>query len=206
MQGEIMKRYAAGTLFLLHFIVSASVMEHPSNTIIFNGTFGIGTFSAGEYEGGSVFLDGSISADWIPNDKIGLSYGIESGLNGGSTQDNIILGIPIIFRLGWYPNFIKIENLDIFILGKVGWAFGIWGSSLDKDSTPNGIVGGINFGGRYWFTPRIGIYTEIGYNYYGLARNSKHPEYPLGYGSGKIYTSVGLSIKISRKEYTQLTL
>jgi hypothetical protein len=68
---------------------------------------------------------------------------------------------------------------------------------LDKDSTPNGIIGGINFGGRYWFTQRLGVYTEIGYNYYGLARNSKHPEYPFGYGSGKIYASVGLSLKYS---------
>jgi hypothetical protein len=202
MHGEIMKRYMIGTLFLLIFIVSVIAMEHPSGTAIFNGAFGIGTFSAGEHEGGSVFLGGSISAEWIPNDKIGLSYGIESGLNGGRTHDNIMLGIPISFRLGWYPNFIKIENLDIFILGKAGWAFGIWGSSLDKDSTPNGIVGGINFGGRYMTNPNIGIYAEVGYNYYGLARNSNYPDYPLGYGSGKIYTSVGLSIKILKRGFT----
>jgi hypothetical protein len=190
-----MKKFVFGILFFIAFILSAMAIENTSNTIIFNGVFGIGTFSAGEYDGGSAFLGSLISVEWIPNGKIGLSYGIESGLNGGQTQDNIILGIPMIFRFGWYPNFIKIENFDILILGKVGWAFGIWGSHLDKDSTPNGVVGGINLGGRYWFTQRTGVYTEIGYNYYGLARNSKHPEYPLGYGSGKIYASVGLSLK-----------
>jgi len=37
---------------------------------------------------------------------------------------------------------------------------------------------------------------EVGYNYYGLARNSNYPEYPLGYGSGKTYASIGLSFKL----------
>ncbi|MDR1147622.1 MAG: hypothetical protein LBK66_03210 [Spirochaetaceae bacterium] len=117
------------------------------------------------------------------------------------------MGIPIIFRLGWYPNFFKTEKFDIFILGKIGWAFGIWGYHLDKDATPNGIVGGINLGGRYWFTQKMGIYAEIGYNYHGLARNIKHPEYPLGYGSGKIYASTGLSLKYNGLpiKYQQIT-
>ena len=78
---------------------------------------------------------------------------------------------------------------------KTGWAFGIWGSDLEKDSKPNGIVGGFNFGGRYFLTPLVDVYTELGYTYYGLARSSNHPEYPLGYGSGKIYASLGLSLK-----------
>jgi hypothetical protein len=191
-----LKKVVFGTLFLINLCVSVIAMEHSPNKIIFNGAFGVGTFSAGEYDGGSVFFGGFISSEWIPNEKIGLSYGIESGLTGGKTQDNIILGIPIIFRFGWYPSFIKIENIDLFLFGKAGWAFGIWGSNLDNDSTPNGIVAGINFGGRYYFSQKTGLYTEFGYNYYGLARNSNYPEYPLGYGSGKTYFSIGLSYKI----------
>ncbi|GHT89491.1 hypothetical protein FACS1894137_18830 [Spirochaetia bacterium] len=190
-----MKKIVSATLFLIGFIVSASAIEYNANTIIFNGTFGIGTFSAGEHDGGSVFWGGSLSADWIPNGKIGLSYGIESGLLGGETQDTIIFGIPIIFRLGWHPSFIKTEKIDIFILGKIGWAFGIWGPHIDKYSNPNGIVGGINVGGAYFLNPLVGVYAELGYNYYGLARSSNHPEYPLGYGSGKFYASLGVSLK-----------
>jgi hypothetical protein len=190
-----MKKIILGTIFSLKLIMVTTAMEYYANTFIFNSAFGIGTFSAGEYDSGSVFLSGSLSADWIPNGKIGLSCGIETGLNRGMTQDsNVILGIPIIFRIGWYPSFIQIENIDIFIIGKIGWAFGIWGSYLDNDSTPDGIVAGLNIGGRYKITQRIGLYAEVGYNYYGLARNSNYPEYPLGYGSGKIYTSIGLSI------------
>ena len=179
-------------LFVLSFL---SLSLYAQKAVIFNGALGVGTFSAGEYDDGSVFLGGLISTEWILNNN-GFSYGFESGFNGGKTGNNIILGIPIAFRFGWYPNFFKIKNMDIFLFGKIGWAFGIWGSSLEQDSAPNGIVAGFNFGGRYYFTQKSGLYTELGYNYFGLARNSNYPEYPLGYGSGKIYASLGLSYKI----------
>lgn len=140
----------------------------------------MGTFAAGENVGGSAFVGSSLSADWKPNAKAGLSYGLETGLLGGETQGSIIYGIPAIFRLGWYPRFSKNEKIDYFVLVKTGWAFGIWGSDIDKDTSPNGIVGGLNFGGRYYLTPSADIYAELGYTYYGLARSSNHPEYPLG--------------------------
>jgi len=177
---------------------STSAAEKTSESIIINGSFGMGTFAAGENVDGSVFLGSSLSADWIPNRKTVLSYGLESGLLGGETQGNIIYGIPAIFRLGWHPGITKNEKIDFFILVKTGWAFGIWGSDLEKDSKPNGIVGGFNFGGRYFLTPLTDLYTELGYTYYGLARSSNHPEYPLGYGSGKIYASLGLSLKFGK--------
>jgi hypothetical protein len=167
-----------------------------SNRVLLNCSFGAGTFAAGENVGGSVFLGGSLSADWMPTRKTGLTYGLESGLLGGETQGSIIYGIPAVFRLGWHPNLCKNEKMDFFVLVKAGWAFGIWGSHLEKESSPNGIVGGFNFGARYFLTPLVGVYTELGYTYYGLARSSYHPEYPLGYGSGKLYASLGLSLKM----------
>jgi hypothetical protein len=178
---------------------SYSAAEMTSESVIINGSFGIGTFAAGENVGGSVFPGCSLSGDWNPNRKTGLSYGLESGLLGGEMNDNIIYGIPAIFRLGWHPGFTRNEKIDIFILVKSGWSFGIWGSDLENDSKPNGIVGGFNFGVRYFLTPLVDLYTELGYTYYGLARSSNHPEYPLGYGSGKLYTSLGLSLKIGKQ-------
>jgi hypothetical protein len=158
----------------------------------------MGTFAAGENVGGSVFAGFSLSADWTPDEKSDLTYGLESGLLSGETQGNTIYGIPAVFRIGWHPAFLTKENVDFFILAKAGWAFGIWGSQIDQDSKPNGIVGGINFVGRYFLTPLTDLYAELGYTYYGLARSSNHPEYPLGYGSGKLYASLGLSLKIGK--------
>jgi hypothetical protein len=193
-----MKTNIIGVFFLLSVIVSASAQDSAYNKYMINVAFGAGTFSAGENLGGSAFLGGSLSSDWNPKGKAGLSYGLESGLLGGETQGTIVYGIPAIFRLGWHTNFIKNENIDIFVLVKAGWAFGIWNSSLEKDASPNGVVGGINFGGRYILTPLLDLYTELGYTYYGLARSSNHPDYPLGYGSGKLYASLGLSLKIGK--------
>ena len=191
-----MKIYLTGILLSVSIVVSISAMEHSNNTILLNNFVSIGTFSAGDNRDGSVFLGDSLSLDWIPNGKYGLSYGIETGLLGGAEQDTIIFGIPIIFRFGWHYDFFKLENIDIFILGKAGWGFGIWGNNLDNDSTSGGIVGGIHIGGSFAVNRLIRIYSEIGYTYYGLARNSNYPEYPLGYGSGKAYASLGLSFKL----------
>jgi opacity protein-like surface antigen len=196
-----MKKFILGALISAIFVASITAMEYDPNTVLINATFGAGTFSAGEYDGGSIFLGASISTDWIPNGNIGLSYGVESGLLGGQKQNNnIILGVPLIFRFGWHPNFIKMENIDLFVLSKIGWGFGLWGSNLDNDSTSGGIVCGINIGVGYKLTQRINAYTEIGYNYYGLARNSNYPEYPLGYGSGKVYASIGVSLKLFKEK------
>ena len=178
---------------------SAPLTGKSSRTVMLNCSLGIGTFAAGENVGGSAFVGGSLSADWKPNVKANLSYGLESGLLGGEAQGSVIYGIPAIFRLGWYPGFSKNEKIDCFVLLKTGWAFGIWDSYIEKDSSPNGIVGGLNFGGRYFLTPLVDVYAELGYTYYGLARRSNHPEYPLGYGSGKIYASLGLSLKMGNR-------
>ena len=197
-------RNILGLLILILLTINATAQEltpgteNTHKTFFLNGSVGMGTFAAGENMGGSAFLGSSLSADWIPNEKTGLSYGIETGLLGGESQGTIINGIPAIFRLGWYPGFSKNEKIDFFVLVKTGWGFGIWGSQLENDAKPNGIVGGFNFGGRYFLTPMIDVYAELGYTYYGLARSINHPEYPLGYGSGKLYSSLGLSIKIGK--------
>ncbi len=189
-----MKYFGLIILLAVLSIAPVTAVENKSNTVLISFTFNLGTFSAGEYDNGSAFLGCSISVDWIPDRRTGLSYGIESGLLGGKKQDNVILGIPAIFRIGWHPDFFRFSNFEMCIVGKAGWGFGLWGSSLEAGSTPGGIVCGLNLGGRYALTPRLSAYTEIGYNYYGLARNSNYPEYPLGYGSGKTYVSAGLSL------------
>jgi len=191
-----MKKIVLGILLSVFIITQIEATEHSSNSIFIGFTFNIGTFSAGENEGGSIFTGGSLFIDWLPNRNIGLSYGLETALFSGKKQENTIFGIPIIFRLGYYPRFLQFERFNTFILAKLGWGFGIWGDNLENTSTPSGIVCGFNFGASYTLTSNLRVYTEIGYNYYGLARDSNYPEYPLGYGSGKVYSSVGLTINL----------
>jgi hypothetical protein len=213
-----MKKIVLGILLSVFIITQIEATEHSSNSIFIGFTFNIGTFSAGENEGGSIFTGGSLFIDWLPNRNIGLSYGLETALFSGKKQENAIFGIPIIFRLGYHPRFLQFERFNTFILAKLGWGFGIWGDNLENTSTPSGIVCGFNFGasyalaaparriqstslrstteGSHALNSNLRAYTEIGYNYYGLARDSNYPEYPLGYGSGKVYSSVGLTINL----------
>ena len=194
-----MKKIILVSILLLYILTPITAEEYSPGAFIVGFTFGIGTFSAGEDEGGSVFTGGSMSVDWIPGCRIGLFYGLETALLGGKKQDDIIFCIPAIFRLGWQPDFLQFEKINIFLLAKLGWGFGLWGENLEAASTPSGIVCGFNFGAGWVLTSSLRAITEIGYNYYGMARNSNYPEYPLGYGSGKVYASVGLSIKASSK-------
>ncbi|MCL2801543.1 MAG: hypothetical protein FWD28_07295 [Treponema sp.] len=191
-----MKKIIFVIILTIFFSVSVFATDHSSNSIFIGFTFNIGTFSAGDNYGGSIFLGGSLFIDWLPNKNIGLSYGLETALFGGKKQENTIFGIPIIFRLGWHPHFLQFEKFNTFLLAKLGWGLGIWGDNLDEASTPSGIVCGFNFGANYTLNSNLRAYTEIGYNYYGFARNSNYPEYPLGYGSGKVYSSVGLTINL----------
>ena len=190
-----MKKIITVVLLSILFSTTVTAMDNNSNSFIFSIVFNIGSFSAGENDGGSVFLGWSISVDWIPSSRTGLIIGLETGLQNGKKQnsENVIMGIPIILRFGWQPNFLNFGNISLFVIGKAGWGFGIWGSELENGSTPGGIVCGINLGGRYTLSSRLSVCTEVGYNYYGLARNVYYPEYPLGYGSGKAYTSIGIS-------------
>ena len=118
-----MKKIVLIIILYASIITSIKAIDNEPNILIFGIAFNIGSFSAGENDGGSVFLGGSLSADWIPGGKTGLSIGLETGLLRGKKQnnDNNIFGIPLIFRIGWQPGFLKFGKIDLFVLAKIGW-------------------------------------------------------------------------------------
>jgi hypothetical protein len=75
-------------------------------------------------------------------------------------------------RLAYHPN-LGIRNLDAYTtltLGYLGVSVeakytGDWGGGYQTSPSAAGVVlSGINFGGRYFFTPMIGGYLELGYS------------------------------------------
>ena len=118
----------------------------------------------------------SLSADFFPGKSGTFSLGPELNaiLIPISKPDVTILMIPIALRLGWHHLFIKNENLDIYILGKFGWAPGMFVSGeTDGVNNPAGVVYGFNIGAKYFFTPKLGAFLEAGYNHYGLTVGKK---------------------------------
>ena len=102
-----MKKIVLGIFLSIFITAQIAAMEYTSNSFAAGFTFNIGTFSAGDDYGGSAFLGGSLFLDWLPDDSIGLSYGLETALLGGKKHNDIIYGIPIVFRLGYHPRWLS---------------------------------------------------------------------------------------------------
>ena len=174
---------------------AAGAMEFAPGTFLFNIGSGV-SFSAPEFDtlaGDSVFVPGgSFSFEWLPSAKAGTTYGVETGFYYAGYDAFSSIGVPILFRLGWHPAFIKVPNLDVYLLGKVGVTLGFW--DMDTASYPFGISYGGNIGAKYFFTPMIGMFLEGGYNCYRISDST-----PV-YANIKNYVTLGVTIKRDGKK------
>jgi hypothetical protein len=168
--------------------VSAFSADFPSpiekGDILINGGFGIGMYGfTFKVEGlgqsvvyaNPVLLGGYVSVDYALPLNFPLTIGLEVGFSGASIKSVSHrylsapgggLGfIPILVRAAWHPDF-GVENLDPFLMFKMGYGFG-WlnGDFADMLNTegPSGFGIGIMVGARYFFTGNIGAFVEAGY-------------------------------------------
>ncbi|GHV79301.1 hypothetical protein AGMMS49944_10920 [Spirochaetia bacterium] len=85
-----------------------------------------------------------------------------------------ITTVPILARVAYH--FAPIPKLDLYLLGKIGVAFGKWsgdyydyakanGASIDD---PLGVAFGFDLGAAYYFTPHFGAFAELGFDDYAL--------------------------------------
>ena len=200
---------------------AAGAMEFASGTMLLNVGDGIGTSTPSMKSDGGSTVTGdtalvqgaALSFEWIPSGKTGLSYGVETGFYVGGYYDGIfghsfVMAIPALFRLGWHPAFIKVKNLDVYLLGKAGWTFGFWGGdAADRDGlgNPSGISFGSSIGIKYFYTPVIGIFLEGGFNTYRL-----NASYDSGTGNNRYtntiyaplnnYATLGVSWRFGGKQ------
>ena len=203
---------------------AAGAMEFAPGTKFLNVGAGIGTsvFSVEPNIGTTVTSDtaiapgGAVSFEWLPSGKAGLSYGVETGFYyagySSGNMDGSAMAIPILFRLGWHPSFIKVENLDVYLLGKVGWTFGFWGgdiadikplASFGDDaaiSSPSGLSFGGNIGAKYFITPSVGIFLEAGMNWYRLNTSASQSILTIVYYANiENYATLGVTYKFGGK-------
>jgi hypothetical protein len=158
-------------LFAAFFTILAA---GASAQVTIGGGFALSSMSA---EFGSVSLDGEIGfggnvyADYLLPIGVPLSLGFETGYNTASIGEILILGgkitgyaIPLLLRVAYHFDFM--ENLDFYVLGKIGYVLG--GGKLDSESESgfNGIGFGFNAGAAYYFTSRFGAFAEAGFDRY----------------------------------------
>jgi hypothetical protein len=160
---------------LLVVLIALAVVAGAAGAFEVNIGFDPALVSEGDTKGiETSFAPGlSVSADFFPGKGGSFFLGPELGfmlvtLSGGPS-DIMALNIPIALRLGWRLGFIKVENLSVYVMGKIGIAPGVWLDDVPTGTeNPQSAVFGFNVGGKYFFTPKLGAFLELGYNQYGF--------------------------------------
>jgi hypothetical protein len=156
---------------------------------------------------GDIGIGGNIYADYLLPISIPLSLGVEVGVDSSkfttSTTEDTVLAIPLLARVAYH--FDLFPKLDLYVVGKIGYAFGIWSGDsrdyLEKDLNGNieeagGLAFGFDVGAAYYFTSVIGAFAEVGFDRYGLSAKAS-----WNGGSEKLdvpfsrFVTVGISAK-----------
>ncbi|MDR1785852.1 MAG: hypothetical protein LBR23_05230 [Spirochaetaceae bacterium] len=100
------------------------------------------------------------------------TVGIGSDFAASGKSDAALGLIPIFLRIGYHPD-LGIKNLDIYALGKAGYAIGFWTGDITDSKTitlsnPMGFAFGFDLGARYFFTRNLGVFVEVGFERYVL--------------------------------------
>jgi hypothetical protein len=134
-----------------------------------------------------VGFGGNIYLDYLLPISIPLSLGFEAGVDSGSftfsgsgaNYEDKIMAIPLLLRLAYHFDFFP--KFDLYVVGKVGFAFGIWtgdqrdlidnwGGTVD---TISGLAYGFDAGVAYYFSANFGIFAEAGFDNYMLKSKIK---------------------------------
>jgi hypothetical protein len=153
-------------------------------SLLLNPTVNMGSYGASVSGGGSSETDTggfglgiTLSADYaLP---IPLTVGLETGFGTAFDDDFDGIVIPILARVAWHPNF-EVPNLDTYITLKLGY------SVATGDGLDGGFSGGGNVGARYFFSPKIAVFGELGYDRYTMGSDEINIPGFYGYGGYKL--------------------
>jgi hypothetical protein len=136
---------------------------------------------ASAYEG-EIGIGGNIYLDYLLPIGVPLSLGAEVGVDtstfpfsGGGDMvggEDVAIAIPLLLRVAYH--FDLMPKLDLYLVGKIGYAFGaVTGDSIDwaKDQgadvkVEGGLGFGIDAGVAFYFTSLVGIFAEAGFDQY----------------------------------------
>jgi hypothetical protein len=117
---------------------------------------------------GDVGLGGNIYFDYLLPISIPMSLGFEIGvdravLKSDSTTE-VLSAFPLLLRVAYH--FDLLSQLDLYLVGKIGYAIGEF--TLSQIDNIGGLAIGIDAGAAYYFTPVFGIFGEVGFDSYML--------------------------------------
>ncbi len=162
-----MKKTLCG--FFLGLLVSLSAFSMDiEGSLMMNAGANIGAllphFTGDDKIDNTLYFGGRLQADYLLTQY--LSIGLESGFSTAQigNTDYSIGTIPVLARLAWHP--FSFEKFDPYLIGKAGYGFGFWtneGDNYPWTDISGGFVWGVSLGTRFFFTEKIGIFIEAGY-------------------------------------------
>jgi hypothetical protein len=165
--------FLKAALFLALFTVLAAGI--PAQVTV-SGGLALSTMSAevgGTSVNGEMGFGGNVYADYLLPISVPLSLGFEIGYDRASISGNgyTVEGyaIPLLIRAAYH--FDLMANLDLYLVGKIGYVLGGGKIGSDSESGYNGIGFGFDVGGAYYFNPRFGAFAELGFDRYNCEKN-----------------------------------
>ncbi|MDR1215936.1 MAG: porin family protein [Treponema sp.] len=161
------------TLALLSTVFAAGVFAQ----VTISGGFALSSTDSVSVSGGSTPIEGSVGmgfniyADYLLPISIPLSLGFELGYDASKLEyggASATLGaIPLLIRAAYH--FDLMSNLDLYLVGKIGYAIGTYSESGLEDI--GGVAFGFDAGVAYYFTPIVGAFLEAGFDDYAIEAN-----------------------------------
>jgi hypothetical protein len=196
-----------GYIIFMVLFVGFAVSTYGQVTV--SGGFAVSQATL-DYQGysdeGEFGIGGNVYVDYLLPIPIPLSVGGEVGVDTSTFENggykDTVLAIPLLARVAYH--FDLFPKLDLYVVGKVGYVFGIWnGDTKDylesqggKLETEGGIAFGFDVGVAYYFTSILGVFAEAGFDRYaGRAKASGGGVSQTADVSFNRFFTVGISAK-----------
>jgi opacity protein-like surface antigen len=195
--------FLKGVVFLLLF---AGLSAAAWSQVTISGGLALSVVNGEEsYNGGSTYkvdgkmgIGGNVYVDYLLPIGIPLSLGFEIGIDGAALDgpeagydsgDIKITAIPLLLRAAYH--FDLHPQLDLYVVGKIGYALGSGEIGNEKEDGFNGLGFGVDLGAAFYFMPRFGLFAEGGIDVYNLSK-----DFSGSYDDGYSTTSYNVTTKL----------
>ena len=126
--------------------------------------------------------------------SVPLSLGFEAGYDTATLEESGVeitgYAIPLLLRVAYH--FDLMANLDLYLVGKVGYVLGGGEGGGTTEDGINGLGFGVDVGAAYYFTPRSGVFGEAGFERYSLEKDIRGYTWEFPFSR---FVIIGLSTK-----------
>ena len=187
---------------VLAVLLSAACVTGAFAQVTVSGGFALSTTNSVTVEGfdsgieGDVGVGANIYADFLLPIGVPLSLGFELGYDVSKLKlglaEETLGAVPLLLRAAYH--FDLMANLDLYVVGKIGYAVGTYSGSGLEDI--GGVAFGFDVGAAYYFTPTVGVFAEGGFDDYALEAKI------AGFSDSKVkasffrFLTAGISLKL----------